>query len=159
MTKQDTTFGDALVQLWEEHEKRGTSSTEQFRRTNEAAFRGWLLGDPVGKAFGVPGKAREMFGGLADLLEWTVETGFRDGLTARAEIPGYKTNLEWSPDITGLYQFYAITSDPGGGITRHLIDGRLKLGAIFVKWGLELDEEYSYDDSPYVEGDEEEYTL
>jgi hypothetical protein len=113
----DKRFGDQLVTLWEEHSARG--ERDSFWMTNEAAFRLRLTD-----------AAQQMFGDVAALLEWSVEPRFSGLLEARAEIPGYITRLAWSPDITGLYVFFARTANPGGSVTKYLVDGRLKLGAI-----------------------------
>jgi hypothetical protein len=92
--------------------------------------------------------AQRMFGDLAALLEWEVKPGSQGKFSARAEIPGYTTTLEWTGDITGLYQFFAWTNPPDHSSTKYLIDGRLKLGAILSEEeGSEPgDEELEYDE-------------
>ena len=113
----NNTFGDQLVGLWTDHKKRGERAPEW--KSNEKLFR-YNLGEA----------AQYMFGGLSALLEWSVKESFGGQLEARAEIPGYTTTLSWAPDITGLYLFWAWTRDPDGGVSKHPVDGRLKLGAI-----------------------------
>jgi hypothetical protein len=108
-------FGDQLVELWEEHRKRGEADPE------------WHTLEPVFR-LRLKEAAERMFGDLAPLLSWTVYTQFGK-LRARAEIPGYAARLEWSADITGLYAFRAWAGSAGEG-TWYLIDGRLKLGAV-----------------------------
>lgn len=128
-------FGDQLVQLWEEHEKRGEANPEW--KTYEPSFRARLLGyHPQGSLIpDTPGAAREMFGDAAFLLEWEVKPGFGGQFHARAEIPGHTTTLTWEPDVTGLYQFFARSRNSDGASIRHHIDGRLKLGAVLAKYG------------------------
>jgi hypothetical protein len=135
------TFGDQLVELWEEHEQRGEANPEW--KTYEPSFRARLLGYPAGSLVpGTSGAVREMFGDAADLLEWEIKPGFGGQFHARAEIPGYTTTLEWTPDVTGLYQFFAWSHGSGGASVRHHIDGRLKLGAVLVKYAPDDDEEF-----------------
>lgn len=114
------TFGDELVELWEAHKKRGEQDISW--KTSEPMFRHRLSQ-----------AAEQMFGDLAPLLEWEVALHFGERLKATAEIPGYTTRLEWSPDITGLYVFRAWTRSPDYGVNSYHIDGRLKLGAILFE--------------------------
>ena len=132
----NTSFGDHLVRLWAEHKKR--SQPESDWMTEEKLFR-----------IRLKDSSREMFGDLTVLLEWEVKSGFGGLLRARAEIPGYTTTLEWTPDITGLYQFFAWSRGSNNLVKYHL-DGRLKLGAI-----LSGEEPYEAD-GPLGIGDEEE---
>lgn len=111
-------FGDQLVELWEEHHKRGEQA-DTFWRTSPEAFR--LRLDEA---------SRQVFGDLAGFLTWEVSLNPGDRLRGRTRIPGYSTVLEWVEDITGLYVFYAWASPPDGSLRKYLIDGRLKLGAI-----------------------------
>lgn len=130
MTKS---FGDQMVQLWEEHEKRGESDSRW--KSDLRLFIPRLLGHSSGDVFDTTGAARDMFGDAAPLLEWKVERGFGGQLQARAEIPGHTTTLTWEPDATGLYQFFAVSRNSNGASIRHHIDGRLMLGAVLAKYG------------------------
>jgi hypothetical protein len=113
----DKLFGDYLVKLWEEHHERGETDPS------------WKS-DPVRFTHRLDEAARQMFGDLAPLLTWTVGIRCVDQLEAWAGIPAYSTDLVWVPDITGLYRFHARTRDADGFVSCHLLDGRLKLGAI-----------------------------
>lgn len=116
----DATFGDQLVQLWEEHKKR--KPEPPFWQTDQAAFR-----------IRLKDAAKELFGDLAPLLDWEIKPSSGGVLRAMAPIPGYRTRLHWSRDITGLYVFQAWTQDEDYGLHRDVIDGRLKLGAVLYE--------------------------